>query len=599
MENNPKNYYQDENGNIHRDIPLGTSPQDAYARTNLKLKNEIQHIEEQFGTINDTISGITDIIEERIADVSETMENRITETVGAVSSRVSNISAQSGNDITEIVDSRISTTDGLTKSCLYERLYTDFSTLLSAQQNIQRTLSNKVDIDGIQQVTIENCEFMATTDSENKWNTETLTDGKLIQTGSNKGAIDTEDTTCLTSDFIPVPQNKQYVMCSYSNAGSDNVILKFSRMVFYDENKNFVRVASSQNCPQEIQSGDKYVRVSHFNNVVNQMVWFADTADSIDYQPYGRIKYINPSYLNLVIPQKISDLENDSTFLTDNQNKNTVICLGDSLTNGTGATDKSTNSYPAKLQQLLGNDYEVRRCAAGGEGSAKIATRNGTYPMTAKPFTLPADTSTVEVEFFSYLHTAKPNVTTSPTATGVNPVSVGGISCTLSYDSENAVYTLSRLESGEAVTFTRPVELIPYAENWKNCTHVIWCGTNDTASDIAEIIDVQKAMIEHLDTDCYLIIGLTCQSANYRNTVPQDNVALARTFGKHYVNVYDYLLTYGLSDAEITPTAEDLTAIANGQMPPSLMSDEVHGNNSFYDIVAHLVYKQGKLLHYW
>lgn len=36
-----------------------------------------------------------------------------------------------------------------------------------------------------------------------------------------------------------------------------------------------------------------------------------------------------------------------------------IACIGDSLTAGTGITDKANDSYPAKLGKLLGDGYEV------------------------------------------------------------------------------------------------------------------------------------------------------------------------------------------------------------------------------------------------
>lgn len=43
-----------------------------------------------------------------------------------------------------------------------------------------------------------------------------------------------------------------------------------------------------------------------------------------------------------------------------------VACIGDSITQGVGATDQATRSYPAVLQTLLGPEYEVRNFGSGG-----------------------------------------------------------------------------------------------------------------------------------------------------------------------------------------------------------------------------------------
>ena len=46
--------------------------------------------------------------------------------------------------------------------------------------------------------------------------------------------------------------------------------------------------------------------------------------------------------------------------------KTTVACVGDSITFGSGAKDRSKESYPAVLQTLLGDDHVVRNFGVGG-----------------------------------------------------------------------------------------------------------------------------------------------------------------------------------------------------------------------------------------
>ena len=69
------NYYIDGNGNAHRDIPLGTSPADAYVRTNMKLKKEVQRID---AALQDTNKHI----DTEISRVDETVVNAIQDISG-------------------------------------------------------------------------------------------------------------------------------------------------------------------------------------------------------------------------------------------------------------------------------------------------------------------------------------------------------------------------------------------------------------------------------------------------------------------------------------------------------------------------------------
>lgn len=43
-----------------------------------------------------------------------------------------------------------------------------------------------------------------------------------------------------------------------------------------------------------------------------------------------------------------------------------VACIGDSITYGSGSSDRSTKSYPAVLQTLLGSNYEVKNFGVSG-----------------------------------------------------------------------------------------------------------------------------------------------------------------------------------------------------------------------------------------
>ena len=60
--NNYENYYRDDNGKIHRDIPLGTAPGDAYVRTNTRLKEEIKRVDDRIDqSVEDINNRITNI----------------------------------------------------------------------------------------------------------------------------------------------------------------------------------------------------------------------------------------------------------------------------------------------------------------------------------------------------------------------------------------------------------------------------------------------------------------------------------------------------------------------------------------------------------
>lgn len=61
--------------------------------------------------------------------------------------------------------------------------------------------------------------------------------------------------------------------------------------------------------------------------------------------------------------------------------KTRVACVGNSITYGYGLADPSTESYPARLQQMLGDDYEVGNFGRSGA----TLLRQGHRPYTEQP----------------------------------------------------------------------------------------------------------------------------------------------------------------------------------------------------------------------
>jgi acyl-CoA thioesterase-1 len=43
-----------------------------------------------------------------------------------------------------------------------------------------------------------------------------------------------------------------------------------------------------------------------------------------------------------------------------------IACVGDSITEGVGVRDRSTQAYPAQLQEMLGDEYKLMNCGTSG-----------------------------------------------------------------------------------------------------------------------------------------------------------------------------------------------------------------------------------------
>ena len=290
--------------------------------------------------------------------------------------------------------------------------------------------------------------------------------------------------------------------------------------------------------------------------------------------------------------------------------KETVNCWGDSLTHGVGVGDSYSKAFPYVLYGLL-DGREVINCGVGGENTINIASRQGGLPNIVKPFTIPANASKVEVKLTNIYggstgillqggSALDPTTGKYVMTAQINPCSINGVEGTLTY--ENGKYYFSRSENGESVIVSRPTPLITYAmKSMRDNINIIWIGTNGGFTTSAELIECIEAMIDYMSpiNKKYIVIGIHHLVSTVTETFETIEKNMAMHFGRRYINQRKYMIEYGLSDAGITPTVEDTTAISEDKIPPSLLYDTVHYNDKGYNIIANLVVERGKELGYW
>lgn len=239
----------------------------------------------------------------------------------------------------------------------------------------------------------------------------------------------------------------------------------------------------------------------------------------------------------------------------------------------------------------------VNNYGGSGEGMTTIASRQGGYDMYINPVTIPSS-GQVGITFYSRYNVG---ISLNGNLLGVNPCYINNIECSLSKNGGN--YYIEQINGTQDIVLERPTKVYPYTSlNCMDDIQIIWVGTNNTnykGWDVEDIIFSQESMVRHLTTDRYIIIGLTSKSLH--NDIADKNKKMLLKWGKHFLDARTYILNYGLSDAEIEPTENDTSAIANGAMPPSLLAtnDEVHFNAMGYAIVAKLIYIKGQELGYW
>lgn len=551
----------------------------AYEQTNHRIDTLEQNVGERI-----------DITDDRLTTETNILHGNIVSEVSKVNSRIDNIIANSSDtdNNSELIDIRISD-DGTIYRTAGEAIRTQFEHLSLVSIGV------------------------------NKLDPERLSDGRY-QRSTQTGKIfyqSNEDYIC--SDFIPITDTYCTTGCKYNNA--QNTI----RSGYALFNENFDPIDKNESYTYTIitisSSNAKYIRVWWKKDACTApyFVGFSDNANLLPYTPFERT--ISMPNVDMVSDVSISQMNtNLNRLIEENPDTtiNRVCCWGDSLTYGSG-TASSANTYPKKLLTLLRNNgntqfdssYGVLNNGNAGGGAEAIAAYQGGVVLNVKPAVIPAQGS-VQIELEPFLGNSlnmmkkAGNYITSQNYFGyanngekMNPCYIAGVEGNLFRDT-NGNYIFTRTQSGEAVSFDRPVPLITYGaaelNNPTDCA-VIWAGTNDTRMDIDEIAGFIKLMVDNLNNDKYIILGLTAK--NYHSDIESKNRKLGLAFGKHFLDVRTYILNYGLQDENITATPEDTEAISQGFMPPSLMHDSTHFNDYGYDIIANQVYLKGKLLGYW
>lgn len=349
------------------------------------------------------------------------------------------------------------------------------------------------------------------------------------------------------------------------------------------------------------------------------------------------------------IREVVSKHESEIEKIKENNNNeslNTVVCWGDSLTNGAGSTTlkpssdtNSDTSYPAVLSRLIKSNIKTLNGGVGGETSWMIASRQGAMSIKVEPMTIPAGKVATRVylkgmeqDYFYNVDNKKwtyseGNLSYNFAVDGnalVNPCYIDGIEGILSRtkllsgtpDPETGetvqgdvyAYYFTRSYAGEPYTFTTPKTLITNADkNYRDAINVIWMGQNDAPLHEGKYItqigceDRVKAMIDNLTHDNYIVMDLPSGD----NSGSAERVqSFNQKFGKHYLNIREYICKYGLVianelGANITLNEENKSDINIGKIPSCFRIDGVHGNYWYYQIVARAVYEKGQDLGYW
>lgn len=306
-----------------------------------------------------------------------------------------------------------------------------------------------------------------------------------------------------------------------------------------------------------------------------------------------------------LIKEKIAASEtNIATALRNHLDQNIVIssgpnivCWGDSMTAGAGSDG---NPYTKYLQNLLisyGSDAVVYNCGVGGETSVTIAARQGGNPfsVTVTSGSIAASASVDNPITFNALSGVIPTPLLQGSGNPFEDVGylkgvLNGVAGAI-HGAAGNTYVFRRDESGSVVTTNRPTLFFTdYSKELRSDIAIFWVGQNNSSvgNDARAIPDV-KAMIQHLQAadKRYLVI-------NKPISTPEEDKIWYAEFGNRYIAARAYMIEFGMQDAGLTPTQEDIDSMNAGYIANSLRYDNVHWKAPGYEILANLIFKRLK-----
>ncbi|MER8403551.1 SGNH/GDSL hydrolase family protein [Mesorhizobium sp. M1307] len=278
-----------------------------------------------------------------------------------------------------------------------------------------------------------------------------------------------------------------------------------------------------------------------------------------------------------------------------------VACYGDSLTQNGFASALSTH--------LTGRTVANR--GYGSQTSAQIAMRQGglgtTVRMSGNQIVSGANTIT-HLNGVAITDSTSGNVTQllsrrDTNATVTIKAEIAGVIGTVTRNgaggppSTSETYTFTP-DGGQTVPVTCPPDtaLVVQSQADAALTQVIWVGRNDRGINNWSVVANVRLMVARLRAAAkrFVILGIH-NGTNYPDEwvggiyyadLNKANAELAAAFPDNFFDVRRYLIDKGLTDAAITPTATDLTNIANDVVPSSLLADGLHLTPTGYDLVA-------------
>lgn len=279
---------------------------------------------------------------------------------------------------------------------------------------------------------------------------------------------------------------------------------------------------------------------------------------------------------NSVEFEKLSEKNNSNNITTSNP---TINCFGDVLTLGNQKT-----SYPTSLVDLT--NFSVNKFGGSTDKSIDISIRLGKTKVYTQKVTIPATPSPVEIRLYN--EKGEEIDALKGKSNYFSSVEIANIPGKLEYDIKKKIHTFTRSQNGNEGKITNLSQITSqYPTYNSDDIAIIFTGTFDdnVPMGIYKTITYQRAILNHLKTDKYIIISLT--SKRKFSIVDDMNKVLLEEYGEHFLDFRSYIQKSGLKDANITPTKQDKQDLANHYIPSSLLNDDkLTGTNKFNSLLA-------------
>lgn len=331
--NHCQNYYVDETGQTYPDIPLNTTAEEAYVRTNLKLKNEVQRMESMIHETDNTIETEIARVDNTVQEIVEVTEQELQASSEILNHRIDTIIAHN-NDTegnTELIDIRTGT-DGT--------VYT------SAGSAVRTQLTKNSDAIDTTNQFIESFYHIEEYTGTNLFDPSAASRDKTL----NYSGVLTDAPGYTLSDYIAVDQAETLFFSHNSQSSTPTYIFTFN------SRKEFVQRITGSSNEYTVGSNIAYIRFNTTNERVSKYM-VADT-DNIPYEPYIYTRTTDLEADNLTdMEQRISNLETNESTVSKLFGKKLCVC-GDSLTFGAYADEdenhirKTYAYYTAKRNHM-------------------------------------------------------------------------------------------------------------------------------------------------------------------------------------------------------------------------------------------------------